>query len=157
MRDLGQRFDAQFEWVVTCFALYGLADDADRQRAVEAMIAVLKPGGRCYIRLSDVDLLLEETSRHNDDDAMRIPHEGAFRQDWRYQDETHATPSYIFLTEDEWYDDWRCWRTSTVGTRERIIRQSELAHFLVRAGFEEITFLERTGYWEPYEVVAHKK
>jgi ubiquinone/menaquinone biosynthesis C-methylase UbiE len=158
MRALGQRFDAQFEWIVTCFALYALADDADIQRVVEGMVAALKPGGRCYIRLSDMDALLEEKPRHMFDDAICTLHRRAFSvKDWRYRSETHIPQSYVSLTEDEQYDDWHRWCTYAAGTRERVIHQSELAHFLVRAGFVEITFLERTGYWEPYEVVARKK
>lgn len=158
IRDLGRRFDAQFEWVVTCFALYEIADDADIQRAVEGMVGALKPGGRCYIRLSDTDAIVEERPRHRLHGELRTSHEHVVRiKDWRYQSETQATPIYAFLTEDERYDDRRRWHTTAEGTRRRAIRQSELAHFLVRAGFGEITFLARAGYWEPYEVVAHKK
>jgi glycine/sarcosine N-methyltransferase len=158
MRDLGQRFDAQFEWVVTCFGLYEITDDADIQRAVDGMYVALKPGGRCYARLRDMDVLMEEKPRHEFHGEVRTPHGRVFCiEDWEYESETHATQIYAFLTEDERYGDWRRWRTEAVGTRKRAIRQSELAQFLARAGFEDVKFLERAGNWMPYEVVAHKK
>ena len=52
--------------------------------------------------------------------------------------------------------DWRRWRSDAVGIRKRAIGQAELVQFLTQAGFVEITFLERAGSWEPYEVIARK-
>lgn len=157
MRDLAQRFGAQFDWVVTCFGLYEITEDEGIQRAVDGMYAALKPGGRYYIRLRDMDALLEDKPRYEFHGEVRTPHGRVFCiEDWEYESETHATQIYVFMTEDERRDDWRRWRTEAVGTRKRAICQSELVQFLTRAGFEDITFLKRAGSWEPYEVVAHK-
>ena len=155
MREIGQRYGAQFDWVVTCYALYEITDDAGIQRAVDGIHTALVPGGRCYIRLRDMDALLEEKPRYSYHGEVRTPQGRVFCiEDWEYESETHATQIYAFLTEDEQYDDWRRWSTEAVGTRKRAIRQSELEQFLDRAGFKDIPFLEREGDWEPYEVVA---
>jgi ubiquinone/menaquinone biosynthesis C-methylase UbiE len=157
MRNLGQRFDAQFDWVVTCYGLYEITDDADIQRAVDGMYTALKPGGKCYIRLRDMDALLEEKPRYEFRGEVRTSHGRVFCiEDWEYESETHATQIYVFLTEDEQCDDWCRWHTEAVGTRKRAICQSELVQFLMQAGFEDIMFLAREGSWEPYQVVAQK-
>jgi ubiquinone/menaquinone biosynthesis C-methylase UbiE len=157
MRDLARRFCSQFDWVVTCYALYEITKDEGIQRAVDGMYAALKPGGRCLIRLRDMDDLMADKPRYSFHGEARTPHGRVFCiEDWEYESETHATQIYVFMTEDERIDDWRRWRTEAVGIRKRAIRQAELEQFLARAGFREVTFLERAGTWVPYEVVATK-
>jgi glycine/sarcosine N-methyltransferase len=157
MRDLARRFCSQFDWVVTCYGLYEITEDEGIQRAVDGMYAALKPGGRCLIRLRDMDDLMADKPRYSFHGEARTPHGRVFCiEDWEYESETHVTQIYVFLTEDERIDDWRRWRTEAVGIRKRAIRQAELEQFLARAGFQNITFLGRAGPWEPYEVVAHK-
>jgi ubiquinone/menaquinone biosynthesis C-methylase UbiE len=157
MRDLAQRFDAEFEWMVTCYALYEITEDVEIQRAVDGMYAALRPGGRCYVRLRDMDDLMADKPRYSVHGEVRTAQGRMFCiQDWEYESETHVTQIYAFLIEDEQYDDWRRWRSDAVGIRKRAIGQADLVQFLTHAGFEDITFLERAGAWEPYEVVAHK-
>jgi hypothetical protein len=121
------------------------------------MYAALKPGGRCYVRLRDMDMLMEDKPRWQFHGEVRTQGKRVFCiQDWDYESETHATQTYVFLTEDERCDDWRRWRTEAAGTRKRAIGRSELERFLAEAGFREIAFLPREGGWEPHEVVARK-
>lgn len=157
MRSLAQRFEPSFDWVVTCYGLYEITEDAEIQRAVDGMFLSLKPGGRCYIELRDMDDLLADKPRWQFHGEVRTPNGRIFCiVDWEYESETHVVESYIFLVEDERYDDYRRWRTDAVSLRKRAIGKADLERFLAQAGFDEVTFLDREGPWMPYQVIAHK-
>ena len=64
MRELGQRFERAYDWVVSCYALDNITEDAGIQQALAGMYGALKPGGRCYIRLRDFDDLMEDRERY---------------------------------------------------------------------------------------------
>lgn len=155
MRDLG--FQATFDWVVSCMALYDIVADADIHSAVQGMFAALKPGGKCYIRLRDHDHLMDEKPRHEFHGEQHTPHGRVICiEDWDYESETHITHSYAFLKEDERYQNYRRWTTETLGCRIRVMRKAELAQFLSAAGFGQVEFLPQPSGWHPYEVVASK-
>ena len=157
VRDLGQRFRERFDWTVTCYSLYEIADDEGIQRAVDGIFNALKPGGHCFIRLRDMDTLLDEKPRWQFHGEVRTLQGRVFCiEDWEYESETHVVHIFVFLKENEQYDDWRRWETDAVGIRKRVLGKLELDRFLTRAGFQAISFLDREGPWMPYEVVARK-
>jgi 2-polyprenyl-3-methyl-5-hydroxy-6-metoxy-1,4-benzoquinol methylase len=157
MQGLAQRFEPSFDWVISCFALYEITEDTEIQRAVDGMFSVLKPGGRCYIQLRDMDDLLADKPRWQFHGEVRTPNGRIFCiVDWEYESETHVVESYVFLREDERQASWCRWQTDAVSQRKRAIGRRELERFLATAGFGRITFLAREGPWVPYEVIAHK-
>lgn len=157
MRDLVQHFDAAFDWVVSCYALYELATDAEIQRAVNGMFHALKPGGNAYIRLRDMDDLMEDQPRHTFHGEKRVPHGRIICiDDWDYESETHVVDVTAFLREDERRNDHFRWVTDTIGCRKRVLRKVELVQFLQTAGFDSVTFVPQPTPWMPLEVVARK-
>lgn len=160
MRDLSQRFGPVYDWVVSCYALDNILEDAGIQQATRGMYGALKPGGRCYIRLRDFDHIMEEMPRYEFRGERRLPHGRVIRiEDWDYESETHVTCNYVYWREDErkkkstWSQGWD-WEV--YGWRRRALRGAELEAMLRQAGFAEVIFLPKDGGWEPHQVVASK-
>jgi SAM-dependent methyltransferase len=160
MRDLGQRFEPAYDWVVSCNALDNILEDAGIQQAITGMYGALKPGGECYIRLRDFDHIMEEMPRYEFRGERRLPHGRVIRiEDWDYESETHLTCNYVLWREDERIKEstWsQGWDWEVYGWRRRALRAAELEEMLRRAGFVEVTFLPKDSGWEPYHVVASK-
>jgi glycine/sarcosine N-methyltransferase len=160
MRDLGQRFEPAFDWVVSCYALDNITEDAGIRQALAGMYGVLKPGGRCYIRLRDFDYVVEEKPRYEFKGERRLPHGRVIRMvDWEYESETHVVCNYVFWREDERAKEtiWtKGWDVHVYGWRRRALRSAELEAMLRQAGFAEVTTLPKENGWEPYHVVASK-
>jgi hypothetical protein len=138
-------------------ALYDLGAGDDIQQAVHCMFAAVKPGGKCYIRLRDMNDLMDDRPRHTFHGERRTPHGRIICvEDWEYESETHVVHMYAFLKEDERHQDFRRWSTETLAYRKYAVRKAELKRFLEAAGFRRVEFLLQPGPWCPYEVVAEK-
>jgi ubiquinone/menaquinone biosynthesis C-methylase UbiE len=158
MRELGAHFREAFDWVVSCFALYEITTDEGIQQALGGMLGALRPGGKCYLRLRDMDFLIDEDRpRYVFHGETRTPHGRVLCvEDWGYESDTHVISTYAFLTEDDDYEEYGRWHSDVLSYRKRALRKVELAQFLRAAGFDPVEFLPQAGPWEPYQVVATK-
>jgi glycine/sarcosine N-methyltransferase len=159
MRELTQEFTAQFDWVVSCFALYEIASEAEICQALGEMAGVLKAGGACYLRLRDMDFLLEEQPRHIYHGETRVPNGRMICiQDWDFISADEVVALEAFLREDERLDpsDHFRWVTETIGCRKRVTRKVELERWLYEAGFAQVTFMPQPQPWMEVQVVARK-
>jgi ubiquinone/menaquinone biosynthesis C-methylase UbiE len=154
MRELESCFTSTFDRVISCYALDNITVDDGIRRAIRGMFAVLKPGGRCYIRLTDFDNIMADKPRYEFREERRLPHGRVIRlQDWIYESETHAVCVYVYLHEDNRRPGY-AWTTDIFAFRRRALRKTELAAFLQAAGFQQLEFLPQPSPWHPYEVVA---
>jgi ubiquinone/menaquinone biosynthesis C-methylase UbiE len=156
MRDLPHVFSRQFDWVVSCYALYEIPSEEGIRQAIHGIGSVLKPGGKCYLRFRDMDFLMEEQPRHTFHGETRTPTGRVICiEDWEYESETEVVALDAFLREDERLDpsDHFRWVTETVGCRKRVMRKAELERLLRAEGFA-VTFLPQSAPWMPVEVVA---
>jgi SAM-dependent methyltransferase len=159
MRELGQHFGPEYDWVVSVCALDNILEDAGIQRALDGMCGALKPGGGCYIVLRDFDFVMAEKPRWEFRGERRLPHGRVIKvEDWEYESETHAACIYLFWREDERKKEgWaQGWEWEAYGWRRRALRKHELEAMLRQAGFAEVTFAPKENPWAPYEVVARK-
>ena len=159
MRDLGRHFQGAFDWAVSCFALYELQTDEEIRQALYGVYAALKPSGQFYVRLRDMDFLMEELPRHVFKGEKRVENGRIICiEDWDYESDTHVVALEAFLREDETRDpgDHFRWTTETIGVRKRVLRKAELERLLRLVGFEAVTFLPQPAPWVPFEVVASK-
>lgn len=154
MRELESCFTTAFDWVISCWALDNITADDEIQQAIGGMFAVLKPGGRCYIRLTDFDNIMADKPRYEFREERRLPHGRVIRlEDWLYETETHAVCVYVYLHEDNRRPGY-AWTSDVFALRRRALRKAELAAFLQAAGFQSLEFLPQPSPWHPYEVVA---
>jgi glycine/sarcosine N-methyltransferase len=154
MRDLGQRFESAFDVVITCMALDNITDDDGLQRAARGLFESLKPGGRCSIRLRDLEHILAARPRYDFSEERAVPHGRVIRlEDWDYADEERPVCAYVFLREDQRKEGYR-WETTIFRYRRRVLRKRDLERMLLAAGFARVEFLPRPSPWAPYEVVA---
>jgi SAM-dependent methyltransferase len=157
MRDLAQHFHQQFDWVVSCYALYEIPADEGLQQAVRAIYAVLKPGGQCYFRFRDMDDLIDEMPRHTFCEERRVP-DGRiiWIQDWEFEGESTVIAMDAFLRENERLDpsDHFRWVTETIGVRKKVLRKAEFERVLLDEGFDPVTFLPKPEPWMDVQVVA---
>ena len=157
MRDLAQVFDRQFDWVVSCYALYEIATDEGLHQAVRGIFAALKPGGKCYLRFRDMDDLMEEQPRHVFCGERRVPNGRIiWIQDWDYESEATVIAMDAFLREDERRDpaDHFRWVTETIGVRKKVLRKAELQRVLASEGFDPVAFLPKPEPWMEVEMIA---
>jgi SAM-dependent methyltransferase len=146
----------RFNWVVSCYALDNLTDDADIRRALRGAHDALRPGGRCYLRLRDFDNLMQARPRYEFREERTLPHGRVIRlEDWLYESETHAVFIWAFLHEDRRREGYR-WSTEAFALRRRALRKQELREHLTQVGFGDVTFLPQASGWHPYEVMATK-
>jgi hypothetical protein len=157
MQKLGDLFSRdKFDVVVSCMALDNILSDDGIHQAVQAMHDVLKPGGRCYLRLRDFDHLLRVRPRYDFREERELPHGRVIRlEDWLYESERHVVNAWIFLREDTRKDGYP-WDTVVLAYRRRALRKIELHALLHRAGFDSVTFLPQSSPWDPFEVVAER-
>ena len=157
LRQLDQVFHQQFDWVVSCFALYEIQTDEEIRQAIRGMFQALKPGGKCYIVLRNKDSLMQDKDRHQFHGETRYDHGRVICiEDWDYESETHVIALHAFLREDERYapGEWGRWTTETIGIRKRALRKAELEHMLLGVGFNPVYFIPQVGPWMPTEVIA---
>lgn len=156
MRELPQVFERRFDWLVSCFALYEIPTEEGIRQAIGAMRSVLKPGGKCYLRLRDMDFLMEEQPRHTFHGETRTPTGRVICiEDWEYESESEVLALDAFLREDESVEPshYLRWVTETIGCRKRVMRKAELERLLRAEGFA-VTFLPQSAPWMPVEVIA---
>jgi ubiquinone/menaquinone biosynthesis C-methylase UbiE len=158
MCDLAQVFNQQFDWVVSCYGLYEIPTKEGIRQAVHGMFAALKPGGKCYLELRDMDELMEEPrERHRFVGEKRVPNGRIICiQDWDYESESNVVAMDAFLREDESRapsDHFR-WVTETIGVRKKVLRKAELERFLLSEGFDPVTFLPKPEPWMEVQVIA---
>lgn len=157
MRELAQGYHQPFDWLVSCFALYEIPSDEGIRQTAQAMFGALKPGGKCYLRLRDMDFLMEEQPRHIFRGEKRVLNGRILCiEDWEYESETQVVALEAFLREDEQRDpsDHLRWVTETIGCRKKVLRKAELTRVLREAGFDPVTILPQPAPWFPFEVVA---
>jgi SAM-dependent methyltransferase len=153
MRELGSLFTREFDWVVSCMALDNILSDDGLRQAAQAMYDVLKPGGRCYLRLRDFDHLLTVRPRYEFKEERIVPNGRAIRlEDWLFDGE-HLVDAWVFLHEDSRKTGYQ-WQTTVFAYRRRALRKVELEALLRTAGFQDVRFLPQDSPWDPYQVVA---
>jgi len=156
MRQLTTSVLGGFDWVLSCMALDNLLQDAEIQVVISKLWQILRPNGRCYIRLRDFDHLLAVKPRYELREERQVPSGRVLRlEDWIYESATHVVCIYVFLHEDQRKSGYR-WETTAYGYRRRALRKAELAGMLSTAGFTDITFLVQSSPWSPYAITATK-
>lgn len=156
MRQLATSIPSGFDWAISCMALDNLLQDAEIQAAITELWQVLRPDGRCYIRLRDFDHLLAEKPRYEVREERVVANGRVLRlEDWIYESATHAICIYVFLHEDQTKSGYR-WEMTAYGYRRRALRKADLADMLSTAGFSNITFQPQLSPWSPYAVTASK-
>lgn len=154
MRNLGEVFHAEFDAVISCMALDNIIEDGGIQQAVRGMYGVLKPGGKCYIRLRDFDNILQERPRYEYKRERPLPYGRVIMlEDWIYESDTHVVHVDIYWLEDRRITGYQ-WSQKILAYRRRALRKAELAAYLREAGFQQVDFLPQPSPWHPYEVVA---
>ena len=157
MRDLVNEYHQQFDWVVSCYALYEIPTRAEIRRAVQGMFHALKPGGKCYLRFRDMDFLMEEQPRHEYRGEKRVPNGRIIcLEDWDFESETSVVALNVFMREDERKDssDHFRWVTETIGCRKNVMRKAELRDLFLGEGFDPFVILPQSAPWFPVQVVA---
>jgi ubiquinone/menaquinone biosynthesis C-methylase UbiE len=156
MRQLSTSLPSGFDWAISCMALDNLLQDAQIQAAISELWQILRPHGRCYIRLRDFDHLLAMKPHYELREERTVPGGRVLRlEDWIYESDTQVVCIYVFLHEDQRKSGYR-WETTAYGYRRRALRKAELAGMLSTAGFSDITFLAQSSPWSPYAVMATK-
>ncbi|MSP13411.1 MAG: class I SAM-dependent methyltransferase [Chloroflexi bacterium] len=154
VRHLESLFPPMFDWVISCMALDNLTLDTELQQACDAILRVLKPGGKCYIRLRDFDTILSARPRYDLKEEHHTVNGRIIRlEDWEYESDAHVICIYVFLQEDLTTTQGH-WSTNIFAYRRRALRKVELEGFLRKTGFQDITFLSQPSPWSPYSVIA---
>jgi len=159
MRQLDTHFREPFDWVITCGgALTVIETDEGIAQALRRMFGVLRPGGKCYIEMRNMDFLVdEERARYQFAGEHRTPHGRVICiHDWEYESDTHVISTTAFLTEDERREEDDRWHTEVLSYRRRALRKAELERLLQEAGFDPVEFQPRKGPWESHQIVATK-
>jgi ubiquinone/menaquinone biosynthesis C-methylase UbiE len=156
MRDLGQKFSAAFDWVISCMAIDNITEDGEIKEATDGIFHALRPGGKCYIRLRNFDTIMRERPRYDFREERALPTGRVIRlEDWDYRSESHIVCTYIFLHEDSQRSGYK-WATSIFSYLRRALHQEELRCFLEVTGFDPIDFLPQSSQWGYKEVIAVK-
>ncbi len=156
MRRLEQCFGAEFDCVVTCMALDNIPEDEGIRQALRAMRAVLKPGGKLYIRLRDFDYLMSDRPRYEFDEEIPLSYGKLYRmEDWAYEsDGVHVVDIHVYWLRDDRKSGYP-WSSEIFAYRRRALRRADLAAFMHEAGFHcEEVLPAQEGFFPPYEVLA---
>jgi glycine/sarcosine N-methyltransferase len=154
VRRLSELFHGEFDWVISCMALDNIPSDDGIRQAIRGMYTALKPGGKCYIRLRDLDNIMQERPRYEFKRDRILPYGRVLMmEDWIYESETHVVHVDVYWLEDHRKAGYQ-WSGEIFAYRRRALRKAELAGFLREAGFRSVDFLPQPGPWHPYEVIA---
>ena len=154
VRQLTQHFAAEFDWVLTCMALDNLPTAHDLQQALDEVFGVLKPGGQCYIRLRDLDNIMDIMPRYEVEEHL-TPQGMILRvEDWAKVDDTHLIHTYIYLRQHK--TEFTDWESAVFSHRRLALRKSALLAMLCQAGFINTRFLPQVNEWHPYALIAEK-
>lgn len=155
IRELSSRFRPSFDQVVTCMALDNAGGQVDIALAVKEMYAVLKPGGECYIRLRNIEQVIEDCPRYEFKSERKVPYGRVIHiEDWEFPTQDTIIHIDVFLREDSRHPDY--WDTDVFAYQRNALKKQALARMLEEAGFQEISFLPFPHRWHPYEVIARK-
>ncbi len=136
-------------------ALDNIPEEEGLAQALKGMLAVLKPGGGCYIRLRNFDQIMEDRPRYEFREERVVPYGRVIRlEDWEYPGEDQVIHIYVYLREDVRHPEY--WDTDVFAHRRRALRKADLERLLQVSGFSQVEFLPQPNRWHPYEVVAHK-
>ncbi len=155
LRRLAHRFNPTFDWVISCMALDNIPEEEGLVQALQGMLAVLKPGGGCYIRLRNFDTIMEDRPRYEFRKERAVPFGRVIcLEDWEYLGGDQVNHIYVYLREDTRHPEY--WDTDIFAYRRRALRKADLERLLHVAGFTQVEFLSQPNRWHPYEVVARK-
>lgn len=155
MRLLGEYFYEEFDWVVSCYALDNIAEEGGIQQALKGINAALKPGGKCYIRLRDIEHERDKNLHYEFREERIVPFGRVIRiEDWDFFSDDLCLHIYAYLREDSRHPKY--WDSDVFAHQRRVLGKSDLAVSFVQAGFSGIQFLPQPSEWHPYEVVAEK-
>jgi len=158
MRALDRHFPGAFDCVVTCGALDNVSEAGGVRRALAGMHAALRPGGRWYLWLRDLEWVVAHETRYKYKGTRRVPHGQVITvEDWHVESDAHVVHVYAHLHEDlrRTFPD-EPWQTEAFGYRRRILKKAELAASLRDVGFDQTVFLPQAHPWEGYRVTARK-
>jgi SAM-dependent methyltransferase len=159
LRALGQFFDQQFDWAVSCYALYEIPSEAEILQALRGIFTALKPGGRCFMQFRDMDELVDGTPRHEFHHEVRLPSERyIWIQDWDYENENTIVCMDAFLREDFHFrpSEYLRWTTETIGVRKNVLRKAKIQALLQEAGFNPVRILPKPEPWMDVQIVAER-
>jgi SAM-dependent methyltransferase len=158
MRDLGPHLGMPFDWAICCGALDNLVDEDGIERALAGIYAALASGGRCFLRLRDLQHIRAGRVRYDVKEERILP-DGSGRvirlEDWEEESPTRMICAWIFLHEDDRKVDYR-WETRIFRHRRRVVTLPEVEILLREAGFGSVDVLPRPSPWRSIEVIAQK-
>ena len=146
----------KFDVSISCMALDNILEEDGFTQAIANLYRALKPGGLCYIRLRNLDFVLDDPSRYDFSWERKLPNGRLIRvEDFIPLAAGTLVNSYIFLLEDHSRPGYP-YETSVFSYRRRALRKTELLARLTRAGFVDITPLPHEAPWFPYAVTARR-
>jgi SAM-dependent methyltransferase len=145
----------QFDVSISCMALDNIIEEEGFAQALANLYCALKPGGQCYIRLRDMDFILDEPSRYDFSWEHQLPDGRLIRlEDWLPLDDGTLINSYLFVLED--HRRKYAYETTVFSYRRRALRKMDLFAHLEKAGFGEVKLLPQKAPWFPYEATARR-
>jgi glycine/sarcosine N-methyltransferase len=155
VRNLGRHFRPTFDWVISCYGLDNIPEEGGLIQALQGMLAVLKRGGGCYIRLRNMDQIMEDRPRYEVAEERAVPYGRVIRlDDWEYPGGDQVIHICVYLQEDSRHPEG--WDSAYFAYRRLALRKADLERLLRLVGFSQIEFLPVPHRWHPYEVVARK-
>lgn len=149
---LAGNFDAS----ISCMALDNILEEDGFTQAVANLYDALRPGGLCYIRLRNLDFILDDPTRCEFSWERKLPNGRLIRlEDFIPLADGTLVHSYIFLLEDHSRSGY-LFETSVFSYRRRALRKAEVLARLAQAGFVDITPLPHKAPWFPYAVTARR-
>jgi SAM-dependent methyltransferase len=147
---------AKFDVSISCMALDNILEEDGFTQAIANLYHALKPGGLCYVRLRNLDFILDGPSRYDFSWERKLPNGRLIRvEDFIPLTDGTLVHSYIFLLEDHSRSGYP-YETSVFSYRRRALRKPELLTRLAQAGFVEVTPLPNEAPWFPYAVTARR-
>jgi ubiquinone/menaquinone biosynthesis C-methylase UbiE len=155
MRLLGEFFQSSFDWVVTCMALDNISENGGILQALMGISAALKPGGKCYIRLRDIEHERDQNLHYEFRKERIVPYGRVILiEDWDFFSEEQVIHIYAYLREDIRHPEY--WESDVFAHQRRVLGKKKLVDLLQQAGFVGFECLPQISEWHPYEVVAEK-
>ncbi|MCG7853238.1 MAG: class I SAM-dependent methyltransferase, partial [Methanosarcinaceae archaeon] len=122
LRTLVHRFTPTFDWVISCMALDNIPEEEGLIQALKGMFTVLKPRGGCYLRLRNIEQVLEDRPRYEFCEERIVPFGRVIRlDDWEYPGEDKIIHICVYLREDTRHPEY--WDTVNFAYRRRALRK----------------------------------
>lgn len=161
MRELAGRFPVPFDAALTCMALDNLPDLDAVRAALAGLAGAIRPGGRLYLRLRDLEEIARDLPRYQFKEERALPHGRLLRlKDWEDAGDGSLICAHVFLREDRRWpgsdaEQEYTWHTEVFRYRRRVLPKAELGRLLAAAGFGEVRFLSTEfRHWRPLELLA---